>query len=439
MLAGCHDETLNCLSDDMCQQGTYCRATRCVTPGDDRALLETYTQRVVPLLETGCNCHGPASDRPWRFDHRSAAATEASLSMLRNWMYNPERTWREERDGELPDGGAPDGTVDRYALIGYATAACGLDHPQIWAPDAPQLRELALWVERAYDQIERPAPLTEPPEVAVPDGPLRSYEQALYEAAVSATEGDGGPAGFDPIGGYVVEQGRLAAALAGQCGCCHGPPLGFASPPATPEERVARGAETFCDVAPSMPFNLTYYALGTGGDSAASPRHPVVYSGADDPRYGLLVRWFEFVAARRAEAPDTGLADPCDAAPGPTPPDGGLGRDGGGDGGLEDEAVIAFMGPIGALVEQRCSAGGCHPASSRGLPFPYPFASFAAARGALAGLDALGLFDRARPEQSRLILVGTGRAPKGGPLPQPFAAGEVDALAAWIEAMPTGF
>lgn len=457
-LAGCTDDSVDCLTDEACQDGSYCKDTRCIEPSSEGELLDVYTTRVVPLIETGCNCHGPASTRPWRFDHRTPDSTATSLADLRNWLYNPEFEWRTRLgDADPPD--PPDATrddgvdaeviIDRFALIGYATAQCGFNHPQIWPPGAPQLTELALWFERAYAEVERPPPLTAPPATTSSE-PLPPIEEALYSAAVAVSretiQDDPDRDGYDPRAGYGAHGGELAARLAGQCGCCHLPERRFRLPLLrAADERAEHADRTFCQVAPTMPAYLEGFALGTPGDPTRARRHPVVYTGADDPRFGVLQRWFAYVAAERpAHGPwdDAGAGeptDPChdmapDQEPGDMTPDG--------DVMLVDpvtRAVDRYMGPIGQIINQRCGGAGCHGPDSPSLPHSYPFADFESARAGLGRLDELGHFNRANPRQSGLIRVGVGEDNHVFVLQPPFNAGEIDSLTRWIGDMPPSF
>lgn len=451
MLAGCYDDSIGCLHDNQCGPGAYCKATQCVEPGADGGLFEVYRERVVPLIESGCNCHGPASDRPWRFDHTTEASTVASRADLRNWMYNPGANWRANQpDGEpLPE--MPDSTVDRPAIIGYAVGQCGFRHPAIWAPDAPQSAELARWIERAYDKIERPPPLAEPPLPLTPFGAaveaivinaLPLPEQTLHDRATDATVP--APDAYEPIAGYTVADGELAARLRGQCGCCHVHPRGFALPRTDPQAGpVAHGEAAFCAAQVWLPDGLGTYGLGNAGDPMYQRLHPIVYDGPDDPRLVLLARWFHFIKQTRPDTDARPNPDPC--KPQDVGPDRGPDADVGLDGDVgpvdpRQQTLDLYMGSVGQLLETKCGNGGCHPAGSPSLAHPYPFADEAEAEEYLRLMLDRGLLDRAQPRNSTLIRVGVHEAShRTGPVPQPFTAADIEALVQWIEAIPADF
>lgn len=421
MLWSCTDEPVACLIDSDCPEGQYCRSLECMAPSGEGDVYDVYRERVMPLVESGCNCHGPDQGRPWYYDHADPSddGLGQSLSQLRNWAYNPRRAF----DERPPAGVDRALAIDQYALIGYATAQCGFNHPQIWEPGSPQVAELQQWLDRAYDVIERPAPLAEAPQ-GEPGGALPPAEEALARAAEAAG---------DVFAGSAVADRELERRLIGQCGCCHVPPRFFALPSlSTPAGEDPK--PDLCGAVAWLPRSMNY-GLGLG-------QHPIVYTDADEPRYALLHRWFGFAAARGVAA-DARCQD--EAAPMPEPD---VGVDMAvGDGGVPDaepgeemkwqETVAAFR----ADVEPQLGNCSCHfMATPPSLTAP---GDDEALRGFLRGIsrarsgrvaDPAPMFDVANPAASRFI---TTLGP-GSPIGEhnAFPWGNRGAVEAWISGMP---
>jgi hypothetical protein len=425
LLVGCVSDPVACLHDGECSEGRYCKATRCVEPSAEGPLLDVYRTRVAPLIETGCNCHGPQFDRPWRFDHRQMddAGLAATLAELRNWMYNPHREYTQRfGDGGVADDRAE--AIDRYALLGYAIAECGFNHPLIWEADDPQVRELALWFARAYDEIARPPPTAERP-TAEPTAPLPAREQAVFAAATAPSTGGSVFAGFDP------RQSDLEARVVRQCECCHVPPRSFKLDAIDAIDATAlanaarlRSDANLCAATSQLPLGLIY-SLGLG-------QHPVVYLGADDPRHALLHRWFSAV---KAITPAITCEPPCkepepELDAGPDPPDGGA------DMGIVHPAFTAYLESIGPILHATCGRdSGCHARDDGSFPHRWPVDDNEAL-DQLRRLDDLDFFDRARPANSRLIFVGRSVDNHSFPGLIPFSPAEIEQLTGWIGDLP---
>lgn len=264
---GCAGDEIECIIDSECPTGQYCVSTRCADPipvGDPRT---AYVEQVAVVIETGCNCHGPTSGRPWIYDHRFAdpAAFDESLRLLRQWLYDP--------------------IVGRPAAVGYGTADCGDNHPGIYdGPDQPQYQLIARWAAAAYDTLppSPPADFPAAPVAPPPDTPLPDRERA-ERARIQAE-------------GYVaVTRSIIAPRVVGQCGCCH--VLGSTRVWQIPSGRdlseaqldsVMSALETYVNRANPDQSRMLRYGLGDFGRQQA---HPVVYTGVDDPRYRLLRAW----------------------------------------------------------------------------------------------------------------------------------------------------
>lgn len=425
LLIGCLSDPVACLQDNECSEGRYCKATRCVEPSAEGPLLDVYRTRVAPLIETGCNCHGPRSDRPWRFDHTdmSDEGLAVTLAELRNWMYNPHREYMQR----FGDGGVPEDreeATDRYALLGYATAECGFNHPLIWEASDPQMRELLLWFARAYGEITRPAPAGALPPTE-PTAPLPAREQAVFAAATAPSTDGSVFAGFDP------RQSDLEARVVRQCECCHVPPRSFKLDAIDAIDAIARADAArlrsdanLCAASSRLPSGLLY-GLGLGA-------HPVVYLGADDPRHALLHRWFSAV---RAITPAITGEPPCeepepDLDAGPDPPDGDA------DVGMVHPAIEAYLDSIGPMFHATCGRdSGCHARDDGSFPHRWPVEGDEAL-DQLRELDVLDFFDRAQPANSRLIFVGRSVDNHSFPGLIPFTPAEITQLTGWIRALP---
>ncbi len=318
--AGCSADPIACIGNADCPSGQYCRATVCVEPSADGPLEDVYRARIAPLIETGCNCHGPTTERLWRYDHSDDPERFArSLAELRNWLYDPSVA-----AGAIPE---------RPALLGYAAAQCGFRHPLIWETQDGQYLELLAWARRAHGELQRPRASIERPSPD-PTMTLPPREQAELDAAKTASQASGG---WDPFLGFEDGPDRhLTDRVVRQCGCCHTDPRPFkVEPPllcADGEPPIIDGApaevgsgDILCSSAVWLPGQLNY-GLGIG-------QHPVVYSSADDPRYALLFEWFTFALdtpdgqtplGQRATCNRLDACEPDMDVPMPPPGDGGL-------------------------------------------------------------------------------------------------------------------
>lgn len=267
LAAGCASDEIECIIDSECPTGQYCVSTRCADPtpvGDPRT---AYVEQVAVVIETGCNCHGPTSGRPWTYDHRFAepAVFDESLRLFRQWLYDPI-------------GGRP-------AAAGYGLADCGDNHPGIYdGPDQPQYQLIARWAAAAYDSLPPSLPADHPaaPVAPPPDTPLPDRER-IERARIQAE-------------GYVeVTRSIIAPRVVGQCSCCHvlGSSRRWQIPAGrdlseTQLDAVMRALESYVDRRNPDQSAMLRYGLGDLGREQA---HPVVFTGVDDPRYRLLRAW----------------------------------------------------------------------------------------------------------------------------------------------------
>ena len=79
-LTACN-KPVSCLTDADCADGSYCRSTQCIEPSAEGDLNEVFEERIRPIVETGCGCHGPDSGRPWSYfatDDKDTEKIEAS-------------------------------------------------------------------------------------------------------------------------------------------------------------------------------------------------------------------------------------------------------------------------------------------------------------------------------------------------------------------------
>lgn len=273
LLVACEADPVDCVIDGDCAGGLYCVATRCVEPvplEDDR---QAYIEQVAPLIETGCNCHGPGSGRPWSYEHRfdDPAALDAELAVLRQWLYNP-----------LDAGGATTGIGSRPVAWGYGLAACGFNHPGIYeGPTQPQYLMLVNWAAQARGglRVLGPADVDPPAAEPPPDGPLPEVEQAALAA-------------IGRLGYRAGMAQEIVPRLVGQCGCCHSADavsrrFKLGGTEADLEADIAQ-IEGYVSRASPDQSGILRYGLGAQGRGEA---HPQVYSGVDDPRYRLLRAW----------------------------------------------------------------------------------------------------------------------------------------------------
>ncbi len=291
-LAGCTGDAVDCILDSDCAEGQYCVSTRCADPtplADDR---EAYITQVAPVIETGCNCHGPGSGRPWSFEHRfdDEASFDKDLAVLRQWLYDPV-----DPPGIGGDGSRPTGWL-------YGLAACGFNHPGIYeGPLQGQYALLEAWAAQAWPGLPvlRPTDVQTPPPDAPADGPLPELEQAALDRILSLPYREG------------IAQ-EILPRVVGQCGCCHAgdgargwklltryPSVDDAGNPYDPRamepltptdilDRDIASLEAMVDRELPDRAQLLRYGLGDNGRSEA---HPIIYSSADDPRYRLLRAW----------------------------------------------------------------------------------------------------------------------------------------------------
>lgn len=292
LLAGCAGEPVDCVLDNDCAEGQYCVATRCADPVPLPDSREAYVTQVAPVIETGCNCHGPGSGRPYSYTHAFAdpAAFDADLAVLRQWLYDPM-----QRLGTGADDGRPTGLL-------YGLAGCGFNHPGIYqGPDQPHFALLKAWADQAWVELPvlTPADVEPPPEDPPADGPLPELEAAALANILASSYRDG-----------MVDE--ILPRLQGQCGCCHAgdgarswkllgawPALdgdGNAIDPrrmerVTPAQVIdydIRAIESLVDRTTPDRAPLLRYGLGANGRGEA---HPIIYASADDPRYRLLRAW----------------------------------------------------------------------------------------------------------------------------------------------------
>ncbi len=285
IFAGCAGESVDCIIDSDCAEGQYCVSTACADPVPLADSEAAYRTQIAPLLEVGCNCHGPGTGRPWSYEHRfdDPAATRADMAVLRQWLYDPLQA---------------EGTDGRPTAWLYGLAQCGFNHPGVYAgPTEPQYRMLMSWAAQAVPEL----PVIQAVDVAVPpndppaEAPLPDLEAQALQAIRTSPYAQG------------MRQEILPRVL-GQCGCCHAgdgrrgwklvslyppepPPSEDAGPPPTEEELIARDIATIEGYANRLnpdQSRLLRYGLGANG---AIEAHPKIFSSADDPRYRLLREW----------------------------------------------------------------------------------------------------------------------------------------------------
>lgn len=274
-LFACAGDAVECITDGDCAEGQYCVSTRCADPtpvADDR---EAYMTQVAPVIETGCNCHGPGTGRPYSFTHDfdDPAALDADLAVLRQWLYDP-----------VPDAEEPRPTAWLYGLAG-----CGFNHPGIYAgPLQPQYTLLIAWAKQARENLPViAADAVEPPPVTPPaGGPLPDLEVDALARIRSL-----------PYARGMAEE--VVPRVVGQCGCCHAGDgdRGWKLYSAYGADETDRAARVEQDIGIIEGFanrdnpdqaSLLRYGLGANG---AVEAHPRIYSGPDDPRYRFLRQW----------------------------------------------------------------------------------------------------------------------------------------------------
>ncbi|MCA9540183.1 MAG: hypothetical protein KC620_14900, partial [Myxococcales bacterium] len=156
---GCGDE-VDCLLDSQCPTGQYCVSTRCAEPVPQGDYRTSYRVQVAPVIETGCNCHAPTSDRPWRYwhDFNDDAAFVESLRVLRQWLYDPTTP---------ADAPGPPATPTAW---GYGLAGCGFNHPGIYeGVTQPQYELLLAWSTLAWPDLPPSPKEAAPAPPALPD------------------------------------------------------------------------------------------------------------------------------------------------------------------------------------------------------------------------------------------------------------------------------
>jgi len=291
-LVGCTNDPVACIIDGDCAEGQYCASTRCAEPTPVADSREAYITQVAPVIETGCNCHGPGSGRPWSFTHDfdDASSFDADLAVLRQWLYDPIDPVGLGGDGSRPTG------------LLYGLAACGFNHPGIYeGPLQGQYALLYAWAAQAWGELPviAAADVAAPPNDPPADGPLPELEQAALQRIRSLPYGEG-------------MAREILPRVMGQCGCCHAgdgargwklvsrhPTLDGDGDPydprtmekLSPEDLVAkdiRSIEIMGDRLNPDRSQLLRYGLGANGRIEA---HPVIFSSADDPRYRILREW----------------------------------------------------------------------------------------------------------------------------------------------------
>ena len=202
-LAGCVGDPVDCIIDSDCADGQYCVSTECVDPIPLADTQQAYVSQVAPLLEVGCNCHGPGTGRPWSYEHRfdDPDATRNDLAVLRQWLYDPT-------PDAMPDQPTPEPRPTAWL---YGLAQCGFNHPGIYAgPTQAQFQMLMNWVAAARGELpvlgagEVEVPPIEPP----PETPLPELEARALERIRTLPWAQG-----------MAEE--IVPRVAAQCGCCH--------------------------------------------------------------------------------------------------------------------------------------------------------------------------------------------------------------------------
>lgn len=292
LLVGCGGDAVECIIDGDCATGQYCVSTRCADPVPVGDIRQSYVEQVAPIIETGCNCHGPGTDRPWSFTHDFAdqAAFDADLAVLRQWLYDPL-----DPPGIAAEGSRPTGWV-------YGVAGCGFNHPGIYeGPLQGQYALLLAWAAQAWAELPivgaQDVPV--PPVEAPAEGPLPELEKEALER-------------IRTLPYRAVMEQEIVPRVVGQCGCCHAgdgargwtlvsryPALDAEGNPIDPRtmdpltatqlmDRDIASVEAMTDRLNPDRAQLLRYGLGANGRVEA---HPVIYSGPDDPRYRLLREW----------------------------------------------------------------------------------------------------------------------------------------------------
>ena len=162
LFAACN-KPVSCLTDADCADGAYCRSTQCIEPSAEGDLNEVFEERIRPIVETGCGCHGPDSGRPWSYFATDDKDTEKLRRAIvtRAWAYDPKPAINGAEEG-----------ISRPAILSYVTGACGLGHPSVYSDlKAPQYRELELWFKAVVERLDGL-------ELAKPDGDIEAVESS---------------------------------------------------------------------------------------------------------------------------------------------------------------------------------------------------------------------------------------------------------------------
>lgn len=270
-LCACTGEAVECLIDNDCSDGQYCVSTRCADPVPEGDYRQAYINQVAVVIETGCNCHGPESDRPWRYDHRfdDAEAFDTSLRDLKSWLYDP-----------FPG----DEARTRPTAWAYGLARCGFNHPGIYeGTEQPHYQLLDRWAVDALPQIS-PLPLINPApaEPVEPDANLQAEIDAINALA------------YD----QAMDQ-HIMPRIVAHCGCCHDAEgnRGWTltrtwdatnTEPNSPYTQNKNAIEGMLQRLRPDQSPLFIYGAGGNGRQVG---HPVIYSGPTDARYQLLRGW----------------------------------------------------------------------------------------------------------------------------------------------------
>lgn len=296
-------EPVTCLGDADCPRGLYCQATVCVAPTGDGPLDDLYVERIMPLFEAGCGgCHGIAyasPDRPFTLDHTGGRPSESTKRDLSNWSHNPARDARER--------GLSVDAIDRPAIVGYAAGLLGFHHPTVWPLGSPQSEQIRLFAERVQSEWARPTGDGSPrPASAAPVALSgREAETRIRAAEIEAAEtADTGSPLHGAFESFESPEIDLAARVMSQCGGCHDVTrvLRVLDPATRLSGYDRRGAlqGMLCEIGLTFANQLPV-ALGLPiGDFA----HPQVYSGPGDPRYQVLLQWFEHFRRTTQQALD---------------------------------------------------------------------------------------------------------------------------------------